>query len=149
MTCADEISRTLTTLPPSQLLDILSQMKMLATHEPARATELLLQAPQLSYAVFQALLLMGLVSYDAVSSVLEPGPGSAPGSVQPPPPQQLHVDTPPPPAPAAAAPTAAPQNSEALIKALLELPQEQIDALPEAERMQVLQLRAMYAGQRV
>ncbi len=52
---ADEISRILRTLPPTQLLDILGQMKTLAYHGPrARATELLTQAPQLSYAVFQA-----------------------------------------------------------------------------------------------
>lgn len=51
-------------------------MKTLATNDPARATELLNQAPQLSYAVFQALLIMGLVSPDAINSVLE-NPGAA------------------------------------------------------------------------
>ncbi|KAL1878638.1 hypothetical protein Daus18300_001913 [Diaporthe australafricana] len=80
VTCTDAISRTLNTLPPAQLLDILSSMKSLASTEPARATELLNQAPQLSYAVFQALLLMGLVSPEAINAVLEPGsnPPAAP-----------------------------------------------------------------------
>src|SRR5690348_1798657 len=64
VSCTDAISRTLNTLPPAQLLDILQQMKTLATSDPSRATELLSQAPQLSYAIFQALLIMGLVSPD-------------------------------------------------------------------------------------
>jgi cleavage stimulation factor subunit 2 len=88
VTCTDAISRTLNTLPPAQLLDILSSMKQLATTDPARATELLNQAPQLSYAVFQALLLMGLVSPDAINAVLEPGsnPAAAPAPGGYPPP---------------------------------------------------------------
>lgn len=71
LTCPDAISRTLHTLPAEQLLDVLSQMKTLATTDAAKATELLHQAPQLSYAIFQALLLMGLVSTEALSSVVE------------------------------------------------------------------------------
>jgi cleavage stimulation factor subunit 2 len=57
-------------------------MKSLTTSDPAKATELLQQAPQLSYAIFQALLLMGLVSTDALSSVVEAA------AAQPAPPQQ-------------------------------------------------------------
>ncbi|KAI7789019.1 RNA recognition domain-containing protein [Diaporthe eres] len=99
VTCTDAISRTLNTLPPAQLLDILSSMKQLASTDPARATELLNQAPQLSYAVFQALLLMGLVSPEAINAVLEPGsnPAAAPGGYPPPaPPQQQQQQQPPP-----------------------------------------------------
>lgn len=88
VSCTDAISRTLNTLPPAQLLDILSSMKQLATTDPARATELLNQAPQLSYAVFQALLLMGLVSPEAINAVLEPGSNPAAGAPAPPPPAQ-------------------------------------------------------------
>lgn len=83
VTCTDAISRTLNTLPPAQLLDILSSMKQLASTDPARATELLNQAPQLSYAVFQALLLMGLVSPEAINAVLEPGANPAPSAPPP------------------------------------------------------------------
>lgn len=85
VTCTDAISRTLNTLPPAQLLDILSSMKQLASTDPARATELLNQAPQLSYAVFQALLLMGLVSPEAINAVLEPGSNPAAAAAAPPP----------------------------------------------------------------
>ncbi|MCJ1352366.1 MAG: hypothetical protein MMC33_002350 [Icmadophila ericetorum] len=81
LTCPDAISKTLSTLPPPQLLDILTQMKSLVMNDPARATELLKSAPQLSYAIFQALLLMGLVDTTVLSSVVE--------QVQQPPPQQV------------------------------------------------------------
>lgn len=168
VTCTDAISRTLNTLPPSQLLDILTQMKSLATTDPTRATELLTQAPQLAYAVFQALLLMGLVSPEAINSVLETGgvapPPSAP-PVQPPSANQMHggypgaTNTPPvavgggyapPPAqaPAPAAALGGGQDPEALMQAVMALPQETIDLLPEAERAQVLALRATFAAQR-
>ncbi|KAK7226380.1 hypothetical protein V2G26_014383 [Clonostachys chloroleuca] len=49
-------------------------MKTLATTEPQRATELLSQAPQLGAAIFQALLLMGLVSPEAIQLVVQGGP---------------------------------------------------------------------------
>jgi cleavage stimulation factor subunit 2 len=95
LTCPDAISRTLSTLPAPQLLDILSQMKGLVMADPSKATELLKQAPQLSYAIFQALLLMGLVDTSVLSSVIEQTvppaqPASQPITVQPvpPPPQQ-------------------------------------------------------------
>ncbi|MCJ1406157.1 hypothetical protein MMC19_000222 [Ptychographa xylographoides] len=103
LTCPDAISKTLSTLPPPQLLDILSQMKGLVMGDPNKATELLKQAPQLSYAIFQALLLMGLVDTSVLSSVVEqaaqPVPPPAPTPLQqiparpvqgyqPPPPQQ-------------------------------------------------------------
>ncbi|KAK4116460.1 hypothetical protein N656DRAFT_700936 [Canariomyces notabilis] len=164
VTCADAISRTLNTLPPAQLLDILQQMKALATGDPARATELLNQAPQLGYAIFQALLIMGLVSPDAINSVLETGsaaPAAPPAGVAPyggaypgltgtPPVPAAGPGAYVAPAPvAAAAPAAAPpaQDPEALMRAVMELPQSTIDQLPELERQQIMALRASYEAQ--
>ncbi|KAM0283636.1 hypothetical protein ACHAQH_002414 [Verticillium albo-atrum] len=169
VTATDAISRTLNTLPPSQLLDILTQMKALASNDPARATELLQQAPQLSYAVFQALLLMGLVSPEAIHSVLEPGSG-APAPQAPPagyPPQVAPgyppsgaANTPPvvaapyaaPPQPAYGAPAPAPapalgHDTDALMRQVMELPIETINTLPEAERAQIMALRAQFQQQ--
>ncbi|KAJ6446158.1 RNA recognition motif containing protein [Purpureocillium lavendulum] len=164
LTCTDAISRTLNTLPPPQLLDILGQMKALASSDPQRATELLSQAPQLTYAVFQSLLLMGLVSPEAIQSVSEPGappaaPQPAAGFPTPIPGYPAANNTPPvagapyaPPAAApqgygAPAPAAAPQDTDALIRQVMELPQAQIDMLPEAERQQILALRATFGAQ--
>lgn len=168
VSATDAISRTLRTLPPAQLLDILQQMKTMSAADPARATELLSQAPQLSYAIFQALLLMDLVSPDAIHSVVEPG-------VAVPPPaaavahgpyaayqqQLVSNNTPPvtmpyPPPTAAAPPSAAqtpappaagPQDTDALMQQVLALPQSTIDQLPEAERAQIMALRASLMGQ--
>lgn len=162
VSAADAISRTLNTLPPSQLLDILSQMKSLATNDPARATELLQQAPQLAYAIFQALLLMGLVSPDAIHSVVDtsaPAPPTMqhhPGAttVTPPitgayAPPVAPVVAPAPAATMPAAPAAAPQQDpESLMQAVMNLPPETIDQLPEAERQQILALRASFMAQR-
>lgn len=67
----DAISQTLSALPPQTLLDVLTQMKSLAISEPARATELLRQQPQLSYAIFQALILMNLVDHKILTQVIE------------------------------------------------------------------------------
>ncbi|RCI07883.1 hypothetical protein L249_5879 [Ophiocordyceps polyrhachis-furcata BCC 54312] len=171
LTCTDAISRTLNTLPPPQLLDILGQMKTLASSDPQRATELLQQAPQLAYAIFQALLVMGLVSPEAIQAVAEPG-GPAPQAPPPPaataaaafpgaiPGYPVSNNTPPvgmayaPPAAAAipnyAAAAVLPQaaqDPDALIRQVMELPQAQIDLLPEAEKQQILALRATFAAQ--
>ncbi|MCJ1233373.1 hypothetical protein MMC14_001329 [Varicellaria rhodocarpa] len=87
LTCPDAISQTLSTLPTTQLLDIIKSMKGLCTEDPAKATELFNQAPQLSYAMFQALLLMGLVDTSVLSSVVEQAaqPAAAAGPAPPPP----------------------------------------------------------------
>lgn len=99
LTCPNAISQTLTTLPAPQLLDILSQMKGLVMADPAKATELLKQAPQLSYAIFQALLLMGLVDTTVLASVVDQAsqPNQPPPQQQPPPSRPTPVYQPPPP----------------------------------------------------
>lgn len=141
--CPNAISQTLSSLPPNQLLDVLSQMKALATTDPARATELLRQAPQLAYAIFQALLLMNLVDYSALGSVVEqaaqPAPAqphqSFPGQVSTPPVGgQSFMPQPPQPQPQM-------PNQEELLQQVLSMPQSAIDALPPMERSQIMLLR--------
>lgn len=177
LTCPDAISRTLQTLPTPQLLEVLTQMKTLATSNPAKATELLNQAPQLSYAIFQALLLMDLVSNDTLSSVLAeatnvppaiqpppqqtPFPGIPAGQFAPqgypPPPVQMGTPPvrgtpgayPPPPVPQQQQPQAPalPPDQSALIEQVMAMPQELIDTLGPDERAQIMGLRAQYAAQ--
>ena len=99
ITCPDAISKTLSTLPMPQLLDILSQMKGLVMGDPAKATELFKQAPQLSYAIFQALLLMNLVDTSVLGSVVEQAhqqPAQPPPQQQPVPPRPTPSYQPPP-----------------------------------------------------
>ncbi|KAL1970173.1 hypothetical protein VTN77DRAFT_6578 [Rasamsonia byssochlamydoides] len=166
--CPNAISQTLAQLPPNQLLDVLSQMKQLAVADPARATELLRQAPQLAYAIFQALLLMNLVDYSTLGSVVEqaaqpaattqpPQPAaSAPQAGQPFQPYGIpgQVSTPPIHSTPFAPPQGQPQQQipgqEELLRQVLEMPQSAIDALPPLERSQIMLLRQqlMQSGMR-
>lgn len=154
ITCADAISRTLMTLPAPQLLDILSQMKGLVEQDAAKATELLRQAPQLAYAIFQALLLLGLVQTDVLGTIVDQA--SRPPVQQVPPPQPAPPVVPnfPPPMPLAGTPyqqnpyqqpppaqQAPSQDTQALLRQVLSMPQHQIDALPPMERAQIMALR--------
>ncbi|KAJ5171902.1 hypothetical protein N7492_004495 [Penicillium capsulatum] len=148
--CPNAISHTLAALPPNQLLDVLTQMKSLAVADPARATELLRQAPQLAYAIFQALLLMNLVEYQLLGSIVEqaaqPAPsappaaqyqpyGGVPGQISTPPVAGTPFAPPP--------PQATPQvpGQEELLQQVLSMPQSAIDALPPMERSQIMLLR--------
>jgi cleavage stimulation factor subunit 2 len=126
--------------------------------DPGKATELLKAAPQLSYAIFQALILMNLVDSKVLASVVEQTARPAPVNIPPPqptpqqyggyqtpqmpnprmvpPPQQY---APPPPVPQ---PQAAPQMSqEEMLRQVLAMDQRTIDSLPPTERMQIMQLR--------
>lgn len=96
LSAPDAISQTLSQIDPAQLLDILSQMKTLTQQEPARATALLQQAPQLGYAIFQSLLLMRLVSTDVLHSLIQQS-AQAPAPAAPPsqPPQMPYGQPPP------------------------------------------------------
>ncbi|WEW57991.1 hypothetical protein PRK78_003458 [Emydomyces testavorans] len=166
LTCPNAISQTLSTLPAPQLLDVLTQMKSLVMADPARATELLRQAPQLAYAVFQALLLMNLVDYGALGAVVEqatqpqaPAPQAPPAPQIPPqfqtyPPIPGQISTPPvhstpfappppQPQPQVAQPPLQPQmpGQEELLQQVLNMPQATIDALPPTERSQIMLLR--------
>lgn len=177
LTCPNAISKTLQTLPPPQLLGILSQMKDLVMTDPGKAIALLVGAPQLSYAIFQALLLMGLVDTTVLASVVDQESQSAqPPPHQPPPSQPTPVYQPPPPSqpiyqqyPAAPAqhgsiptnqsmpyqppPVQHPQppqqpSQEELLQQVLDMPQEQIDRLQPTERAQIMMLRQQYGGRR-
>lgn len=156
--CPNAISQTLSSLPPNQLLDVLSQMKSLAMTDPARATELLRQAPQLAYAIFQALLLMNLVDYSTLGAVVEQAtqPTAAAAPSAPPPAQAFQpfsavpgqistppmVNTPFAPQPATqAAPQQQVPSQEDLLQQVLSMPQSAIDALPPMERSQIMLLR--------
>ncbi|BGP54525.1 hypothetical protein JCM8202_001607 [Rhodotorula sphaerocarpa] len=72
----DKITETIGTMPPGQLLDIMSQMKALVTASPYEARALLTAQPQLSYALFQAMLCMGIVDPTILAKTF---PAAAPG----------------------------------------------------------------------
>jgi cleavage stimulation factor subunit 2 len=167
LTCPDAISRTLATLPPPQLLDILSQMKGLVMTDPAKATELLRQAPQLAYAIFQSLLLLELVDPRILGSLVEtataaPAPVAqlppmqqqAPPVARPPLnyapyPQQAPTPQPPvhmpqpyaQPPPVQQPPQPQAPDQQQLYAQIFALTPEQIASLPPEHRASVLQIR--------
>ncbi|KAE8869045.1 hypothetical protein PTNB73_04098 [Pyrenophora teres f. teres] len=79
--------------PSSALGPLPPGMKGLVMTDPAKATELLRQAPQLAYAIFQSLLLLQLVDPQILTSLVETS--AAPAPVAPAPPVQ-QVQQPPP-----------------------------------------------------
>ncbi|KIP05627.1 hypothetical protein PHLGIDRAFT_107997, partial [Phlebiopsis gigantea 11061_1 CR5-6] len=60
-TATDHISGFLAATPPSQILEVLAQMKAFIITHPEKARTLLVAHPQLGYALFQALLLNNIV----------------------------------------------------------------------------------------
>ncbi|KAF8447039.1 hypothetical protein BGX38DRAFT_1093559 [Terfezia claveryi] len=147
----EAISNTLKTLPPTQLLDILSQMKQLATADPIKAAELLRQAPQLSYAIFQALLLMNLVDTSVLTKVIETTTQPAVYQQPPPPPPQQQQQSPPPAPPPPPPPPLQQQQQQQqqpptdqrteLIRQVMQLTPEQISALPPEQQTQIIMLK--------
>jgi cleavage stimulation factor subunit 2 len=94
LTAEDAISRTLSAIPSQQLLGILKQMQELVATDPARAQALLDQAPQLSYAIFQALLQLQLIDTAALGTIIQQT-----ASLPKPPPAQQPYTNPPQPLP--------------------------------------------------
>ncbi|KNZ81118.1 Cleavage stimulation factor subunit 2 [Termitomyces sp. J132] len=125
----DYISQTLANMQPSQLMEVLAQMKAFVITHPEQARNLLQTHPQLAYALFQALVLNKIVDSAILQRMLAATNGSAapPQVARPPVPpphlqQPQHSQYPPmppqtfppplqqtqPPIPALAPPTAAP-----------------------------------------
>lgn len=75
----DMISRTLATMNPGQLVEVLAQMKAFVITHPEQARALLVGHPQLSYALFQALLLNKIVDPAILERMLA-ATGSQPGA---------------------------------------------------------------------
>ncbi|KAH9848634.1 hypothetical protein C2E23DRAFT_937864 [Lenzites betulinus] len=86
----DAISHALATTDPSQILEVLAQMKartaFVITH-PDQARALLVAHPQLGYALFQALLLHKIVDPAVLNRMLAATGASAPPAAAAPPPQ--------------------------------------------------------------
>lgn len=55
------ITKTVTSLPPEQMYELMKQMKSCITNNPAEARQMLLLNPQLSYALLQAQVVMRII----------------------------------------------------------------------------------------
>lgn len=54
-------------MPSEKIFDLLKQIKLCATESPDETKEMLIQNPQLSYALLQALLLMNVIDSRAAN----------------------------------------------------------------------------------
>ncbi|KAK4305974.1 hypothetical protein Pmani_022167 [Petrolisthes manimaculis] len=122
----EAISNAVASLPPEQMYELMRQMKLCVRNNPAEARTMLMNNPQLAYALLQAQVVMRIIDpktavqilhggRDSVETLLPPGPtlappGPPPGSTPtlnggppvvpppsgPPPPSNLPTRYPPP-----------------------------------------------------
>jgi len=74
----DMITEALTSIRPTQMLDVLAQMKTFVTSYPKQAHELLSHNPQLSFAIFQALILNDVVERSVIQRMQEAAKAAQP-----------------------------------------------------------------------
>ncbi|KAI9234675.1 hypothetical protein MVEG_05708 [Podila verticillata NRRL 6337] len=150
---SDTIAAVLGTMTPQNMFDLISSMKVLGANEPDKARAVLNANPQLSYALFQALLMMNLVEPSSLQRMFPsmPGPGAPPGPPHPqsqlPPfaqPQPGFPGMAPPVAPPA--PLSAIEQQKQLVAQVLALTPEDIASLPQEQRANIIQLRAQLMG---
>lgn len=168
----DLLTKRVADLTPTQMYEIMSQMKQMQQSDPTQARTLLIQNPQLSLALFQAQLVLGMVKPPSSAAPAQApaarAPAAAPppahqaapvaphmmqqqpvrgrGGVPPPPPPVRQV-VPPPPAPVAAAAAPAADQQQALLRQVLAMTPDQIAILPPDQRQQVEYLRQLAAQQ--
>ncbi|KAL7275018.1 hypothetical protein RUND412_002053 [Rhizina undulata] len=149
LSAADAISGTLRGMPEAHLLEIVTQMKVLVNTDPALATTLLSHCPQLSYALFQAMLTLKLVEPGVFRQVTESGAYEAPPTSQSSntTPSATPAPTIPPAAPAAAAASNWPgsavpeQDKMLLLQQVMSLTPQQMATLPSEQQQQLLTLK--------
>ena len=166
----DLLTKRVADLTPTQMYEIMSQMKQMQQSDPTQARTLLIQNPQLSLALFQAQLVLGMVKPPSSAApapaarapaappppvhqaapvaphMMQQQPARGRGGVPPPPPP-VRQAVPPPPAPVAAAAAPAVDQQQALLRQVLAMTPDQIAILPPDQRQQVEYLRQLAAQQ--
>ncbi|XP_032515613.1 cleavage stimulation factor subunit 2 isoform X1 [Danaus plexippus] len=95
----EAISKAVATLPPEQMFELMKQMKLCIQNNPTEARNMLLQNPQLAYALLQAQVIMRIVDPITAVSMLHPS-NAVPPVLQPgdkPPVSNVYMPNPPPP----------------------------------------------------
>lgn len=168
----DLLTKRVADLTPTQMYEIMSQMKQMQQSDPTQARTLLIQNPQLSLALFQAQLVLGMVKPPSSAAPAQAPAARAPAAAPPPahqaapvaphmmqqqpvrgrggvppPPPPVRQAVPPPPAPVAAAAAPAADQQQALLRQVLAMTPGQIAILPPDQRQQVEYLRQLAAQQ--
>ncbi|XP_049870767.1 cleavage stimulation factor subunit 2 tau variant [Pectinophora gossypiella] len=78
----EAISKAVATLPPEQMFELMKQMKLCVQNNPTEARNMLLQNPQLAYALLQAQVIMRIVDPATAVTMLHPS-NPVPPVIQP------------------------------------------------------------------
>ncbi|CAJ0931534.1 unnamed protein product, partial [Mesorhabditis belari] len=166
---AEAVSRAVASLPPEKMFEIMKQLKDACKANPQEVKKMLMDNPQLSYALLQAQVVMRIVDPQVAVAMLQretpvnstpfhqrpahiPGPSAQPPSTTIPhpvnmPPPGFTAPPPgyshPPPAPVQQQPQTADEDSQqaALLVQVLQLTEEEIAILPPGDRERVIELR--------
>ncbi|VDP34262.1 unnamed protein product [Heligmosomoides polygyrus] len=162
----EAISRTVASLPPEKMFELMKQMKEVVRSNPSEAKQMLIQNPQLAYALLQAQVVMRIVDPQVAIAMLhrEPAASTVPfhqmpypaqpaaAAVVPPvaqpaygaPPQQMQQmyarPAPPQPAPQPEITPDEQHNAELLVQ-VMRLTEAEIAMLPPGDREKVIELR--------
>ena len=74
----ETISRAVASLPPEQMFQLMQQMKLCIQNNPSEARTMLMQNPQLAYALLQAQVVMRIVDPETAVQMLHKTPPSVP-----------------------------------------------------------------------
>ncbi|KAJ7897925.1 hinge domain of cleavage stimulation factor subunit 2-domain-containing protein [Mycena olivaceomarginata] len=70
-TAESAITHVVAGMSPSQLIEVLAQMKAFVITHPQRARQLLLHHPQIAYAVFMGMIISKIIHFDILTRMLE------------------------------------------------------------------------------
>lgn len=96
----EAISKAVASLPPEQMFELMKQMKLCIQNNPGEARNMLLQNPQLAYALLQAQVIMKVVEPQVALNILHRqnpplGPvGTGPQQMAPAQPQPMNMQPP-------------------------------------------------------
>lgn len=129
----DAISQTLEKYQPPQLLEVIRGLKPLMAQNPAQAREVLEKNQDLTFAIVQSMLLMGLVDEHVVQSVMQnstPTPAPAPVPAK----QTLEERL-----------SALPNEQATMIRQVLALTEEQVQMLPADQQTYIRTIKSTYS----
>lgn len=131
----DAISQTLEKYQPPQLLEVIRGLKPLMAQNPAQAREVLEKNQDLTFAIVQSMLLMGLVDEHVVQSVMQNAtPAPAPAAAPAPAKQSLEDRL-----------NALPAEQATMIRQVLALTEEQVQMLPADQQTYIRTIKNTYS----
>jgi cleavage stimulation factor subunit 2 len=134
-TSVEAINSTLAGMSNQQLHEVLIQAKNLSLNDPVQSKAFLEANPQLSYALFQALILMNAVEPRVVQQVIgslanKPSPDPSKYNLQ---------------ASKESTSTSSDADQQVLISQIMSLTEEQISALPADQQEQIRTIKAQFS----